>query len=318
DGSICVWQLDQPVEQSVEQFTKQSVKQSENEFNQPKPFEFYRFINGKDFCEYSSPSLRAVSNNKLIAIRSFLEELKLNPLAHRYSMIECKFYNNGDFLIVASGSFGYFGCNIFKFSNENLNEQGWKINKSIYCGAYEDVNECIISDKEKLMLYGKIQRYLQRLEFISSDDLEGVLLIFEDNSLEIRDPYNLHNIIDGSNIYEELLKPSNEETLRKAEFKTMFKEIIDEKIYYISDECLWVQEVFEKQWITYLQEMLKGYNKTKLLPSKSQLQKILKRFISDKEDNYMKQSHSYEGSLVKWEVHGNEREIEAFLKSDSN
>ncbi|CAG8814246.1 5789_t:CDS:2, partial [Gigaspora rosea] len=101
---------------------------------------------------------------------------------------------------------------------------------------------------------------LQKLAFISSDESEIILLFYGDGSIEIRDPYNIQHVID---------------------------DIIDEKIYYISDECLWVQEISEKQWVIYLQEMLNVYNKTGLLP-------------------------------IKWEVNKHERVIKAFLKSDSN
>ncbi|RIB21700.1 hypothetical protein C2G38_2298824 [Gigaspora rosea] len=61
--------------------------------------------------------------------------------------------------------------------------------------------------------------------------------------------------------------------------------------------------------------MSNDYSKTGFLPSKSQFLKILKRFIDDDD---MKESQSYDGSLVKWEVNKHERVIKAFLKSDSS
>ncbi|CAG8799371.1 4153_t:CDS:2, partial [Gigaspora rosea] len=99
DRSICGWLLDQPV-------AKQSIEQSENEFHQSKPFKFDRLINVEDLGKYYDVSLIAVSNNKLIAIKSRKDsqeiievinfnletpkkiELNLNPFAHRYSMDE--------------------------------------------------------------------------------------------------------------------------------------------------------------------------------------------------------------------------------------
>ncbi|KAF0531631.1 nucleopolyhedrovirus p10 family protein [Gigaspora margarita] len=160
---------------------------------------------------------------------------------------------------------------------------------------------------------------LQHLEFISSDKEERLLLFFDNDNFEIRDPYDLEQVIQKktiSKLCEELFdkKPS-----KKEEFITM----IDKKIYYTSDENLWVQEVSEKQWIKYLREILKDYNKTKVLPSKPQIEEILERFIKEvnmtiiKEDN-MTILLSYDGSLVKWEVNSGEKIIKAFLKSGSD
>ncbi|CAG8636945.1 1753_t:CDS:2, partial [Racocetra persica] len=73
-----------------------------------------------------------------------------------------------------------------------------------------------------------------------------------------------------------------------------FKQLIDEKIYYISEG---------------------------VLPRKSQIEKILQELISENEGNdsiRMKETKSYEGSLVKWEVNGEENVIQAFKKTDSN
>ncbi|CAG8674770.1 13431_t:CDS:2 [Gigaspora rosea] len=67
---------------------------------------------------------------------------------------------------------------------------------------------------------------------------ERLLLFFDNDNFEIRDPYDLEQVIPKktiSNLCEELfnIKPS-----KKEEFITM----IDKKISYTSDENLWVQE----------------------------------------------------------------------------
>ncbi|CAG8674756.1 13430_t:CDS:2, partial [Gigaspora rosea] len=155
---------------------------------------------------------------------------------------------------------------------------------------------------------------LQHLEFISSDKEERLLLFFDNDNFEIRDPYDLDKVIEKktiSNLCEELSikKPS-----KKEEFITMK----NKKIYYTSDENLWVQEVSEKQWIKYLREKLKDNNKTKVLPSKPQIEEILKRFINKVDNMTISISQSYDGSLVKWEVNNDEKIIKASLKPGSN
>ncbi|CAG8704742.1 36325_t:CDS:2, partial [Racocetra persica] len=111
-------------------------------------------------------------------------------------------------------------------------------------------------------------------------------------------------------LYNELL---NEETLTKslmqeAEFKTL----IDEKIYYTSDRLLWVREIFKKQWIKYLREILKDNSKIRALPTKSQMVKILQEF---RKKNISRISFEpCDGSFVKWKVNNNGK-IQASLKN---
>ncbi|CAG8728061.1 21781_t:CDS:1, partial [Racocetra persica] len=62
---------------------------------------------------------------------------------------------------------------------------------------------------------------------------------------------------------------------------------------------------------------LQGSNKIRVLPKKSQIEKILQKLIS-KDNNYtrdnrIKEMKSYEGSSVNWEVNGEENIIQ-FLK----
>ncbi|RIB21699.1 hypothetical protein C2G38_2175886 [Gigaspora rosea] len=103
-----------------------------------------------------------------------------------------------------------------------------------YIYIYLTENSLLLS---QCIIKRHFEQRLKKLAFISSGESERILLFYYDIGIEIRDPYNLQHVVNGSNIYEELLKPLNDEALKK-EFKTMFKDIIDEKIYYISDEYL--------------------------------------------------------------------------------
>ncbi|CAG8612298.1 15744_t:CDS:2, partial [Racocetra fulgida] len=82
----------------------------------------------------------------------------------------------------------------------------------------------------------------------------------------------------------------------------------------IIDDHLWVQEVSKKQWIKYLREELNVYNEIRVLPKKSQIEEVLKKFIDNSSISEMNETQSCKGSLVKWEVYGNKRIIKAFLK----
>ncbi|KAF0454745.1 transient receptor potential cation channel subfamily a member 1-like [Gigaspora margarita] len=161
---------------------------------------------------------------------------------------------------------------------------------------------------------------LRDFRFISSDDEERLLYFYYGNKLDIRDPYNLQHVIENesiSNLYKELL---NNEALTTLGISC--EELMDEKIYYMLEGCLWVQKISKKQWIEYLQKRSQGFDKIRVLPKKSQIEKILQKLISEgnnyTSDNRMKETKSYDGSLVKWEVNGKENVIQAFKKSNSN
>ncbi|CAG8458269.1 14399_t:CDS:2 [Racocetra fulgida] len=47
----------------------------------------------------------------------------------------------------------------------------------------------------------------------------------------------------------------------------MFEDLIDEKIYNISNGNLWVKELSKQQWVTYLRDQLKDTNKISALPT---------------------------------------------------
>ncbi|CAG8773415.1 1445_t:CDS:1, partial [Gigaspora rosea] len=101
-----------------------------------------------------------------------------------------------------------------------------------------------------------------------------------------------------------------------------FKTLMDENIYYMLERCLWVQKISKKQWIEYLQKRSQGFDKIRVLSKKSQIEKILQKLISEgnnyTSNNRMKETKYCEGSLVKWEVNGEENVIRAFKKFDSN
>ncbi|RIB06319.1 hypothetical protein C2G38_2217431 [Gigaspora rosea] len=71
----------------------------------------------------------------------------------------------------------------------------------------------------------------------------------------------------------------------------------------------------------YLQKRSQS-DKIRVLPKKSQIEKILQKLINEgnnyTDDNRIKEIKFYEGSLVKWEVNGEENTIQVFKKSDSN
>ncbi|CAG8512609.1 722_t:CDS:2, partial [Gigaspora rosea] len=151
-------------------------------------------------------------------------------------------------------------------------------------------------------------------KFISFDEEERLFTFYygEDDldklDIDIRDPYNLQHVIENetiSNLCKEFL---NNEALTKLDISSEeFNPLMDESIYYTLDGCLWVQKISKKQWIEYLQKRSQGFDKIRVLPKKSQIEKILQKLISG-------------GSLVKWEVNGEENAIwiQAFKKSDSN
>ncbi|KAF0501892.1 hypothetical protein F8M41_019884 [Gigaspora margarita] len=233
-------------------------------------------------------------------------------------IIECRFYNR-DFLIVCHDD----ECNILKFSNEKLKNQKWKLTDSIYCGAWDDIINCHINAKEKIMLHDrcgsltqwrlntlfekqyqlditrfrierwhcifnknstllavyleeyiyvyltensillshcKVKKNILKLEFISLDEgEERLLLFFENDDLEIRDPYDL--------------QPDSEKTM---------------------------DQIFTRK--------IKNYYRIRALPTKSQIVEFLQKYEGG---NYV--GSKCDGSLVKWEV-SNQRVIQAFLK----
>ncbi|CAG8592315.1 23528_t:CDS:2 [Cetraspora pellucida] len=159
---------------------------------------------------------------------------------------------------------------------------------------------------------------LHDFKFISSNEAERLLLFYKD-TLDVRDPYNLqHDVINDeyiSNLFTELLNEKDSTTINilNADFKTL----IDEKIYCIPDGYLWIQKVSKKQWIKYLKGKLQDFNQMRILPSKSQIEKILQRLLKENENYEMEETKLYEGSFVKWEVNSKEKEIKAW-KFNSN
>ncbi|CAG8495522.1 17654_t:CDS:2, partial [Racocetra fulgida] len=133
---------------------------------------------------------------------------------------------------------------------------------------------------------------LLHLEFVSYDEVERLILFFDHDNLEIKDPFYLDKtcktvVSDLCNKLLNELIDFDEKNLTKSDMQeAKFKTLIDERIYF--------QGVSKEQWIKYLQEELNDYNRIRALLAKSQIEDIL--------------------SLTKWKVNGNDKVITAFLK----
>ncbi|CAG8529454.1 3434_t:CDS:2, partial [Dentiscutata heterogama] len=149
------------------------------------------------------------------------------------------------------------------------------------------------------------------IEFISFDEGERLLLFFENDGLEIRDPYNLEQYKyykdykpTASSFFKELSN-SDEDTEK-------FKKSKNKKIYAVSDRQILVQDISKKQWIKYLREKLRDYSKIRALPRKAQIEDFLQNVLkeideNDKNDidsNIDEEEQTYESKnlLVKWIV----------------
>ncbi|CAG8516274.1 16752_t:CDS:2 [Racocetra fulgida] len=289
DRSMCGWQLDKD----------QPVEQIEDELIDLKEM----------YPESKYLTLHAVSDNKSVVIEASWKITVFNLTAKKKvdlelsrevfdKILDCKFYDSEDFIL--NRYIKREDSNlILKFSFKNSHKQSWIINNSIFCGKRKDVIDEIFCE----------------LEFISSDEAERLLLFYNDK-FDARDPYNVqHDFNDKptSNLYTELL---SKKALTKLDISNaQIKELINEKIYCLSDKCLWIQEVSKERWIKYLQENLQDTDKIRILPSKSQIKEILQRLKNKNEDNesisMMEETKLYEGSTVKWEVNGKEKIIRA-------
>ncbi|KAF0562006.1 transient receptor potential cation channel subfamily a member 1-like [Gigaspora margarita] len=169
-----------------------------------------------------------------------------------------------------------------------------------------------LTDNSMLLSQCKLNNILSQLEFISIGGEERLLLIFNNGNLEIRNPYDLQYVINDkiSVLYDELLNKGMKPDVQKEEFKRL----IDGKIYYVSDERLWVQKVSKEQWRKYL---LKDKSKIRGLPIKSVIVEILQKYEHKYDSTDVNQS--YIGSLVKWEI-SNKNVVNVLLKKnfDSN
>ncbi|CAG8625624.1 15393_t:CDS:2, partial [Racocetra fulgida] len=120
-----------------------------------------------------------------------------------------------------------------------------------------------------------------------------------------------------SDLCKEFSILSREETLM------MFEDLIDEKIFNISNRHLWVQELSKQQWATYLREQLKYTYTIDVLFSKTPIEDFLQKIIdehSDKSDDdfiVKKINQSYHGSLVKWEDLKNQLASDAYPRKES-
>ncbi|RIB06321.1 hypothetical protein C2G38_2217433 [Gigaspora rosea] len=321
----------------------QLVKQIENELYQPISFNLDCLINLKEFNVKDWQNLVAVSNNKLVAIAGEFNlritilnlaikkkvNLTLYPYSNDIPVIRAKVYNNEDFIIHPSrGSLTQWNLNTLSIEKQyqlyiitnydHVNYQ-YTFNKNstllaVYSRLYEGttfINGIIyIFSVENSMLLSqfilKIIKEVYDFKFISFDEEERLLLSFYFNDkLDIRDLYNLQHA-------------STKLDISSKEFKTL----MDENIYYMLERCLWVQKISKKQWIEYLQKRSQGFDKIRVLSKKSQIEKILQKLISEgnnyTSNNRMKETKYCEGSLVKWEVNGEENVIRAFKKFDSN
>ncbi|CAG8545638.1 7465_t:CDS:2 [Gigaspora margarita] len=346
------------------------------------------------------PVLAGVSNDKLVAIHLYSEEfdngrivivdLKTenkiikpvtsfldNPIED-YWLRDCIFYDNGDFVVEAFTPRQNI-LNILRFSNKNLSNNRWKINKSIFIEPtnlvwnylYDnesfmllDTNGTLTQWKLNTILFEKqyhmgLNRVLKRsnvtnmisivnktstlfaifleisgnsitndiiisvyliknssflsqckkksdllhFEFISFDEGEKLLLFFENNWLEIRDPYNLklYQTDNASSFFKELSN-SNEDIEK-------FKMLKNEKIYIVSDRQILIQEISKQQWIKYLREKLGDQDEIKALPRKSQIEDFLQTIIDEYDkyesildNNIENQTYESRNLLVKWIV----------------
>ncbi|CAG8509794.1 12109_t:CDS:2, partial [Gigaspora rosea] len=306
------------------------------------------------------PVLAGVSNDKLVAINLYNEEIdngrivivdlktenKIikpvtsfldNPIED-YWLRDCIFYDNGDFVVEAFTP-RQINLNILRFSNKNLSNNRWKVNKSIFIEPtnfvwnylYDnesfmllDTNGTLTQWKLNTLLFEKqyhlgLNRVLKRSNVINmicifnkSSTLfaifleisgERLLLFFENNSLEIRDPYNLELFqTDNDSRFFKELSNSNEDTEK-------FKMLKNEKIYIVSDRQISVQEISKQQWIKYLREKLGDQYEIRALPRKSQVVDFLQTIIDDYDKNESildndieNQTYEYKNLLVKWIV----------------
>ncbi|RIB15999.1 hypothetical protein C2G38_2038940 [Gigaspora rosea] len=269
-----------------------------------------------------SAELVAVSNNKLVAIAivagyelriivlNLAIKKKINqdfPYPVDIPVFRAEFYNNEDFVMPQIIN-NY--CLILKVYSRLLK------------GATFMSGIIYVYSVENSMLLSRCQiiKEIENFKFILFDDEERLLLFYSGDKLDIRDPYNLQHVIENESIsilYKELL---NDEASTKLDISS--DGLMNEKIYYMLEGCLWVQKISKKQCIEYLQKRSQGSDKIRVLPKKSQIEEILQKLISEG-NNYMssdsiKKMKSYEGSLVKWEVNGKENIIRAFKKVDSN
>ncbi|CAG8821185.1 33709_t:CDS:2, partial [Gigaspora margarita] len=206
----------------------------------------------------------------------------------------------------------------YQFELECLMEVGDKCpltvsnNKYVVIGPIEQAGRIKLKNFGKKDYIGKLNNTISQLEFITFGGEEKLLLIFNNGDLEIRNPYNLQYVINDkiSVLYDELLTKGMKLDVQKEEFKRL----IDDKIYYVSDELLWVQKVSKEQWNKYL---LKDIHKIRNLPIKSVIVDILLKYIGKYESADINQS--YNGSLVIWKI-SNKNIMNVFLKSkfDSN
>ncbi|CAG8448249.1 13741_t:CDS:2 [Dentiscutata heterogama] len=203
--------------------------------------------------------------------------------------------------------YAYYSTDDYAFSSWNCifnkNSTLLAVNTNEFIYTY-------LTDNSKLLSQCRLQNtfFLSRLEFISMGGEERLLLIYNNGYLEIRSPYDLQYIINDKNsvMYDELSNEGMKPDMQKAVFKTL----IDDKIYYISDEILRVQKV---QWGKYLQKVLEDNSKISVLPIKSVIVEILQKY-NDKH-GLQDGNRPYNGSLVKWEIRNNNK-VTVFLKND--
>ncbi|RIB15361.1 hypothetical protein C2G38_2143609 [Gigaspora rosea] len=390
DKSICGWQLND-LDQVFELDRSSSVDKICKDLK-------LKISTTKLWC----PVLAGVSNDKLVAINLYNEEIdngrivivdlktenKIikpvtsfldNPIED-YWLRDCIFYDNGDFVVEAFTP-RQINLNILRFSNKNLSNNRWKVNKSIFIEPtnfvwnylYDnesfmllDTNGTLTQWKLNTLLFEKqyhlgLNRVLKRsnvinmicifnksstlfaifleisgnsitndiiisvyliknssflsqceyrkksdllhFEFISFDEGERLLLFFENNSLEIRDPYNLELFqTDNDSRFFKELSNSNEDTEK-------FKMLKNEKIYIVSDRQISVQEISKQQWIKYLREKLGDQYEIRALPRKSQVVDFLQTIIDDYDKNESildndieNQTYESKNLLVKWIV----------------
>ncbi|CAG8737546.1 35255_t:CDS:2, partial [Racocetra persica] len=238
------------------------------------------------------------------------------------------FYNNGN-LVMGSQILNDYNnrtyYEVFIFPFKNLKKQHWKASNSISCGISGEMKAYDFNDNEKVMIIdscGSLTQWdLNTLSFEKQYQLEWnkiwalhplekdfyafnkSLTLFA-VCLQVSDcpevdlfisVYLTENAMHLSqHICKELSKSNREETW------IMFEDLIDEKIYNISNGNLWVQELSKQQWVTYLRDQLKDTNKISALPIKWEVINNGRVIHAQKFD-----STTNEWKSLKWEIYPN-------------
>ncbi|CAG8720351.1 9475_t:CDS:2 [Cetraspora pellucida] len=164
-------------------------------------------------------------------------------------------------LLDKCGSLAQWNLNTLLFENQYqldtnhlYGDKGWHCifnkNSTLLAVYLEEFIYVYLTDTSMLLSQCQVKECLLKLEFISPDEGERLLLLCDDNNLKIKDPYDLQHVINdktNSGLCDELLyeRASTKLDVQKIEFKTL----IDEKIYYVSDGLLLHDESVYRSYV---------------------------------------------------------------------